>query len=155
MKDIQGGINKNDKDVPAKCPQCDELMANMGLDFKSPKQDDIKSWSHLESLYQVGIAFHSCGCTGPGYIPSDKNELIEHFQKIRANYLEHQHFWARRREHPTTQSEIDKDQHRNGDFLRSVPKEFRTGKHSFDSSKAQVYWNNKVKEIERKISLLN
>ncbi len=30
----------------AKCPECEGLMANMGLDFESPKKDDLKKWEH-------------------------------------------------------------------------------------------------------------
>ena len=48
--------------IEAKCPECGTLMANMGLDFESPKKNNINEWNHLRSLYSVGITFHSCGC---------------------------------------------------------------------------------------------
>jgi hypothetical protein len=75
-------ISDDDKliEVEAKCPQCGKLMADMGLDFASPKKDDTKEWNHIKDLYLVGITFHSCGCTGPGYIPKDKEKLITHFK---------------------------------------------------------------------------
>ena len=28
----------------AKCPECGELMTNMGKDFKAPKKDNVKEW---------------------------------------------------------------------------------------------------------------
>ena len=73
--DIKKGLSVSD----AKCPECGELTAHMGLDFESPKKDDLKKWEHLKSLYSVGITFHSCGCSGPGYIPNSKEKLIEYF----------------------------------------------------------------------------
>jgi DNA-directed RNA polymerase subunit RPC12/RpoP len=41
--------------VAAKCPDCGQAAASMGLDFKSPPKDDAKAWQHLRSLYAVGI----------------------------------------------------------------------------------------------------
>ena len=80
-------IKRDNKDVTeAKCPQCVDLMANMGLDFESPKKDNIKEWNHIKELYSVGITFHSCGCSGPGYIPKDKDRLIAYFNEIKNDY---------------------------------------------------------------------
>lgn len=151
LKDIAEGINASDDEIPPKCPNCGELMADMGLDFKSPKKNDNNAWKHLKTLYQVGITFHSCGCSGPGYIPRDINQLIKHFEKIKENYLTHQHFWAQRAENLNTQSEIDKDMHQNWKFLQSIPRELKHGKHNYDAKKAQVYWNKKVQEVEVKL----
>ena len=80
----------------AKCPQCGEFMANMGLDFESPKKDDIKKWEHIKSLYSVGITFHSCGCSGPGYIPNSKEKLITYFEEMKSTYLKNMDFWRNR-----------------------------------------------------------
>eukprot|EP00657_Telonema_sp_P-1_P001440 TRINITY_DN13667_c0_g1_i1.p1 TRINITY_DN13667_c0_g1~~TRINITY_DN13667_c0_g1_i1.p1 ORF type:complete len:113 (+),score=20.36 TRINITY_DN13667_c0_g1_i1:174-512(+) len=41
--------------LPAKCPDCGALAADMGLDFKAPKMKDEKAWKHLRNLFQVGI----------------------------------------------------------------------------------------------------
>ncbi len=76
-KDIYDGFNKSKEQNPAKCPECSELMANMGLDFESPKKKDIKSWEHIATLYEVGITFHSCGCSGPGYIPDIPHPVLK------------------------------------------------------------------------------
>jgi hypothetical protein len=70
----------------AKCPECGNLVADMGLDFATPRKDDIKSWKHLQQLYTVGITFHSCGCNGPGYIPKDEEEFIAYLQKSKDRY---------------------------------------------------------------------
>lgn len=157
MVDIQGGYNKDIKENPSKCPECGNIMADMGLDFEAPKKKDLKAWNHFTLLYQVNITFHSCGCTGPGYIPSDSNALTKHFLRIKEVYLLHQHFWSRRTNDPETQSEISKDQSKNGSFLYGIPKEFRKGtknKPVYDSKKAQMYWVDKVAEIEKKIKTI-
>lgn len=66
----------------AKCPDCGELMADMGTDFQAPGKGKIKAWEHLRVLYSVGIAFHSCGCSGPGYVPNTKEGLISHLNGL-------------------------------------------------------------------------
>ncbi|MFD2564947.1 hypothetical protein [Aquimarina rubra] len=129
-------------------------MANMGLDFESPKKTDTKAWAHMATLYEVGITFHSCGCSGPGYIPNDSKALISYFEEIKERYLEHQHFWAQRKKDPDTQSEIAKDKHHNARFIYSIPEEMKTGSKKepfYDAQNAQVYWNKRVLEIEKKI----
>src|SRR5262245_53990327 len=59
----------------APCPQCNRPMADMGLDFKPPRQDDSEHWEVVEFLYRRGVAYHSCGCNGPGYRPSRWSEV--------------------------------------------------------------------------------
>lgn len=49
LKDISD--DDKQKSVPAKCPECGELMADMGLDFKAPSKTNIKAWEHLTNLY--------------------------------------------------------------------------------------------------------
>ncbi|MFY7952283.1 MAG: hypothetical protein ACOVT5_07230 [Armatimonadaceae bacterium] len=56
--------------VPAPCPECRQPMADMGLDFKPPKQRDVEHWAVVEFLFRKGITYNSCGCGGPGYRPS-------------------------------------------------------------------------------------
>ncbi|SED50636.1 hypothetical protein SAMN04487765_0197 [Tenacibaculum sp. MAR_2010_89] len=153
-KDIYDGYNKYREQNPAKCPECGDLMANMGLDFESPKKKDIKSWEHMATLYEVGITFHSCGCSGPGYIPSNSNDLLRYFSKIKADYIEHQRFWARRKSDPESQSEIAKDRHYNWEYFQKIPNEMKTGtdkKPKFNATEAQKYWHQKIVEIESKI----
>lgn len=155
--DIEEGYNKNREEIEAKCPECGSLMANMGKDFEAPKKKDIKAWKHLQLLYKVGITFHSCGCTGPGYIPNNIDDLLQYFLKIKEDYLKHQEFWARRRNDPTTQSEIDRDKSQNSKFFYSTPMEARVGtknKPQYDANKAQIYWGQKIKAIEEKIQMI-
>ncbi|WP_299683286.1 hypothetical protein [uncultured Dokdonia sp.] len=157
LGDVLGGYSKDVQEAPAKCPECGGLMADMGLDFESPKKKDIKAWNHMAILYTVGITFHSCGCSGPGFIPNDTEQLKDHFESIKKTYLEHQYFWARRKEDPATQSQIAKDQHDNWSFLGRIPKELRKGtknKPQYDATKALVYWSKKVAEVEKKIETL-
>ena len=124
MSDIKEGEKS---DFEAKCPQCGELMADMGLDFESPKKDDLKKWEHIKSLYSVGITFHSCGCGGPGYIPNSKEKLIEYFEKMKKTYLKEMDFW-RSKIGPEGQKESAINQERLD------------------------YWHESVKEVDEKLS---
>lgn len=157
LSDIQRGYHKDDVETAAKCPECNGLMADMGLDFESPKKNDIKAWKHMATLYKVDITFHSCGCSGPGYIPNNTKDLLHYLVAIKQNYITHQRFWARRKNDPETQSAIAKDEHRNANFIYSLPREFRTGtrnKPTYDASKAQHYWNEKILKVEKKINII-
>ena len=51
------------------CPECHGAMQNMGLDFKAPRQSDVKQWKKVAILFRHGFAYHSCGC-GPGPRPA-------------------------------------------------------------------------------------
>lgn len=133
-----------------KCPECGGLTADMGLDFESPKKTDIKAWNHIKNLYQTGITFHSCGCSGPGYIPKDKESLIEFLKEKRDIYTEHMRFWATRIE-PKTESEKSKDWNQNIKYLHNLPNDFKTGakkNEKIDLEKAVEYWAKKIKFIE-------
>jgi len=157
LSDILDGYSKGVQEKPATCPECSGIMADMGLDFKSPKKKDTKAWEHMATLYHVGITFHSCGCSGPGYIPADKERLKDHFIDIKNTYLKHQYFWARRKEDPETQSEVAKDQHQHWGFLGRIPQELRKGtknKPKYDAVQALLYWSKRVAEIEQKITLI-
>lgn len=60
-----------------RCPQCGKNMADMGFDFKAPKQGDLKQWEKVRLLYEHGFNFYSCGCCGPGYRPKELREVSE------------------------------------------------------------------------------
>ena len=142
--------------IAAKCPECASLMANMGLDFEAPKKNDKKAWQHMENLYESGIAFHSCGCTGPGYIPKDKEKLLEYLNQRKADYIRHRRFWSNRIE-PKTDSEKQKDWNKNSEFLCTVPYTLKTGSKNnrrVDIEKAVEYWTVKTNEIEEYIANL-
>jgi hypothetical protein len=68
------------------CPECDQPMADMGLDFKAPRRADVQAWNRLRSLYKTGHVFHSCGCYGPGWIPASSADLIAYLRNRRETY---------------------------------------------------------------------
>jgi hypothetical protein len=148
-------IQRDEEDqIAAKCPQCGELMANMGLDFAAPKKDDLKQWEHIKHLFTVGIAFHSCGCSGPGYIPNTKEALIVYFKNI-LNEYQNQLAFGRGRKEPTRQQERDGENSKYWHIVMRVPFEIRSSKKEVISNDvAKAYWFEKIKEVEQKIAIL-
>ncbi len=147
-------IKHNNKDViAAKCPQCGELTANMGLDFESPKKDNIKAWHHLKALYAVGITFHSCGCNGPGYIPKDKERIMAYLEQILNNYHKQLFFW-RNRIAPTTDKEIQRENSKHWDSICQVPFDQSPKKGAILNEDAKNYWLDRIKEVEQKIKTI-
>ncbi|HEY1193126.1 hypothetical protein [Flavobacterium sp.] len=144
-------IKTGESGFEAKCPQCGELTADMGLDFESPKKDDLKKWKHIKSLYSVGITFHSCGCSGPGYIPNSKEKLIEYFDEIKKTYLKNMDFWRTRIE-PSTKKEKEQDSNRNWSKLGQISSSYK--KETVTNQEGLDYWHQKVKQIEEKINLV-
>lgn len=124
-------------------------MADMGLDFESPKKDDLKKWEHIKSLYSVGITFHSCGCSGPGYIPNSKEKLIEYFEDIKETYFKNLDFWRNRIE-PSTKKEQEKDSNKNWFELSRVSSNYK--KEVVKNQEGIDYWLERVRNIEAKIS---
>lgn len=147
-------IRRDNKDLTeAKCPQCGELMANMGLDFESPKKDNLKEWNHIKDLYSVGIIFHSCGCTGPGYIPKDKDRLIKYLEEIISEYNKQLIFWRSRKE-PSNKKEIQRENSKNWDNISKVPFDLRPKKGAISNEEAKNYWIGRIKEVEQKLTTL-
>lgn len=149
-------INRDDKttNVEAKCPQCGIMMADMGLDFASPKKDDVKKWKHIQSLYSVGIAFHSCGCTGPGYIPNSAEDLFAYFNEKIACYNNELIFWRSRTE-PTNEKEIQRERSKHWSNIGKIPAETKSQKGPVLNEDAKRYWIDKIKQVEQKLELLN
>jgi DNA-directed RNA polymerase subunit RPC12/RpoP len=144
-------INRTDKtEVEARCPQCRNLMANMGKDFEAPKMNDIKAWDHTQRLYSAGIAYHSCGCTGPGYIPRTKEALVSYLQEHITGAQEHLNFWRSRTE-PANARELDSEKSKSPKFIYGVPAELRTKKGEVKTEDAINFWTGKVRELESKI----
>jgi len=159
LVDIDRDKAYNNEGSIAKCPDCGNEMANMGLDFEAPKKKGIKAWRHLENLYQVGITFHSCGCNGPGYIPIDLKELILQFEETKHTYIEHRRFWLsyKKPEYKRTVSEAQKDFNENSNYYYRLPSELRTGKQIyqiFQIDKAIAYWTNNINKIEKQIAFV-
>lgn len=149
-------INEDDKakEIEAKCPQCDQLMADMGLDFASPKKNDTKQWSHIKDLYSVGITFHSCGCSGPGYIPKDRERLLDYFEEIINRYTEQLVFWRNRIE-PSSEKEIQRENSKYWDKISLVPFEQKNKKSPVTNEVAIKHWLYRIKEVEEKIHKIN
>jgi hypothetical protein len=146
-------INKSNKEISeAKCPQCAELMADMGLDFEAPKKNQIKEWNHIMTLYTVGIAFHSCGCTGPGYIPKDKENLINYFKNKLTECDKHLLFFRKRTE-PSTESEIQRESSKFASYFNQIPHKLIPIKGSISNEDGINFWINKKITIEQKIQL--
>ena len=49
-------------------------MADLGLDFKPPRSSAVRSWSRIRGMYTVGHVWHTCGCSGPGFIPTNATD---------------------------------------------------------------------------------
>jgi DNA-directed RNA polymerase subunit RPC12/RpoP len=138
----------------AKCPDCGGLVANMGLDFEAPKKKDDKAWQHLQTLYSVGITFHSCGCSGAGYVPKNHEDLVAYYQKMLDSYEKELCFW-RKREQPTTQSEKDKEYNKYSERINKLYGVERDKLGIYQTRSAIEYWIGLVKEIEGKLKILN
>jgi hypothetical protein len=150
LSDITGSDDFEQKE--ARCPECGELMANMGKDFKASKKDCIKDWEHIKRLYSVGIAYHSCGCSGPGYIPNTTESLIAYFQEKRQGFQSQLDFW-RQREEPVSKQEIDRDKSKNWNYIANTPYVHRK-KGTISNEEAKKYWIERIKEIDNKIEQL-
>lgn len=144
-------LKRNNTDAATKCPQCGELTADMGLDFKSPRQTDVKSWEHMKNLHTVGQTFHSCGCSGPGYIPDTTEKLLEYLEKRKADYLKHLQFWLNRN---ANNAEIDLKDIEDKTSYYSVPEQLRGKNDKNGMMKAIEYWNNKLADLENRMRSL-
>lgn len=145
--------DNNHEEIEAKCPQCSGLMANMGKDFEAPKMNDTKAWQHLKTLYSAGIAFHSCGCTGPGYIPNTNEALIKYLQEQRQIAEHNLQFW-RSRHQPENSREIDRDISKNWDYISKVPGGMTGKSREIKNTDAINFWITRLKEIDTKINVV-
>ena len=145
--DIEG---TTDFTIDAKCPHCKSLMADMGLDFESPRKNDLKSWKHIKDLFTVGVTFHSCGCNGPGYIPRTNEKLIKYLEEKKVEFVKHLRFWLTRQE-PTTKRENELDNRENWFEIGTIPQNLKSNKGKVNNSDAINYWNGRIKDIDNKI----
>ncbi len=89
LKDVQPG----GREKPARCPDCGGEVADMGLDFKPPPRDRVREWEQLAELFSIGITFHSCGCSGPGFRPRARAEFEAFLSETIATYEAHLAHW--------------------------------------------------------------
>jgi hypothetical protein len=90
---LKDDVDPSGADQPARCPQCGLLMADLGLDFKAPKKDDLKAWAVLEKLWVVDVTFHSCGCSGPGYRPRSERDYRAFLEQLAHDYRQTLEAW--------------------------------------------------------------
>ena len=146
-------INRDATDsVAARCPQCQGLLADMGLDFKSPPASDHKAWQHLRNLYSAGITYHSCGCSGPGYIPASTIELRTMLNERKREYVKNLGFWLNKSA-PTTRQELASDRERNYVQYGYVVK-IAGRKGSVIPQEAVAYWNARISELDQRLGTL-
>lgn len=69
-----------------KCPECREEMADLGLDFKAPRQTDKKAWAIIQGMYRAGHEWRTCGCDGPGWIPTTPQEYQRYLTSRMTTY---------------------------------------------------------------------
>lgn len=123
------------------CPECGELMADMGMDFQAPKRTDMKAWRHIQVLHSVEITFHSCGCAGPAYVPNTKETLIEHLKDRRKDFLFQLDGWRQ------LQASWDPEgTNKNWNILETPAEERRS------IEDAKNYWIGRLKEIDEKLA---
>ena len=149
---LLGDTDSNRKTpIAAKCPECGQLMADMGLDFKSPAKDDTKAWQYLRSLYAVGITYHSCGCSGPGYIPATPDALVAYLEERLAGYISQLRFWLNYIQ-PIGKSNLEKDKKLNWHNRSRLPREFADKKGAVYSLAAVEYWKAEIHNLEHNLS---
>ena len=61
-------------------------MADLGLDFKSPKKAAENEWKIIQGLYTIGRSFYSCGCNGIGYIPQHPRDYQVYLNNVLQEY---------------------------------------------------------------------
>jgi hypothetical protein len=66
----------------AVCPECGRELVSLGRDFQAPRRSNKRAWKVVQRLYENGVRFDSCGCSGPGFRPTILRE-VEPFLKSR------------------------------------------------------------------------
>ncbi|MFZ4783762.1 MAG: hypothetical protein ACOYLC_15720 [Armatimonadaceae bacterium] len=127
-------------------------MANMGLDFESPKKDNLKAWVHIKNLYSVGITFHSCGCTGPGYIPRTHESLIAYFEELLNTFNQNLEFWRQRVE-PSNEKEKNREVSKHWESINKV-RHLSLKAGAISNEDAKKYWFERISEVQQKIKQL-
>ena len=80
------------KNATFKCPECTDAMVDLGRDFKAPRKTDRRAWEAIKKIYALGHSFHTCGCNGPGFIPSTPTEYKQYLAERRETYLKQQQY---------------------------------------------------------------
>ncbi len=70
-----------------RCPDCRGTMADVGLDFRPPRRLNARAWRRLERVHRMGHAWKTCGCNGPGFIPTDAVGFGEYVSRRAASTM--------------------------------------------------------------------
>ena len=68
------------------CPDCRRPLANVGMDLRTPKRSDVRQWRIVADMFRLGHAFQTCGCNGPGFIPSNAADYRRYLVERRNAY---------------------------------------------------------------------
>lgn len=131
----------------ARCPQCGGLLADIGLDFAAPPNRDRTAWERLHLTYQVGFTFHSCGCSGPGYVPTQPAELVSVLRARKAEYVTQRRFWLTYQT-PDTKGERLTERQQNWGFHGRLP----TRKPPFTPAEAIAYWSERMATLDDRLA---
>lgn len=151
LSDIKKGTKVS---IAAKCPECGNLTADMGLDFESPRKDDYKSWEHMKNLYTVGETFHSCGCSGPGYIPKSFEQHLELLLNKRRSHIANLQFWLSRKE-ATIEEGVARESKETSKIRSQISYRLQSKKGCAKTQNSVDFWNKKLIDLEIKIELLS
>jgi hypothetical protein len=100
---LRTDVDPSGQEHVARCPQCGQAVADLGLDFKAPPKRDAKRWRELAALWRVGVTFHSCGCGGPGWVPRGTAALAAYLRRNREGLVGLIAHW---RDHELTRVEL-------------------------------------------------
>lgn len=81
-------MERDYRELVFKCPQCSSAMADLGLDFKPPRSSAAHAWERLKAVYRIGVAWHTCGCNGPGYIPINQTDHAAYLRERLATFTD-------------------------------------------------------------------
>jgi hypothetical protein len=59
-------------------------MADLALDFKPPPTSAVRAWARIQATYRLGHRWLTCGCDGPGLVPSTGPEFIRYLNDRRS-----------------------------------------------------------------------
>ena len=65
------------------CPECSRAMVDMGLDFKAPPHEDVKTWEIMRALRAHGFRCQSCGCGAGLRLPRTLREVPDWIERHR------------------------------------------------------------------------
>ncbi len=90
----------------SRCPQCGGEMADLGLDFKPPPMSALRVWHRLRTVHRMGHHWRTCGCNGPGFVPTTRPEMLRYLAERSETYGQNAE-WARRDQTKTPEARAE------------------------------------------------